>query len=448
MEAILLPLPDLLKLLRSSAGMTQQEVADRLCAATGTYTVTRFEVGRWEQGRVRPVSWLPVLADVLDVDRDVLESAPDRPGKKARTGTASAAPSDGEERRSKLLRRTFLQGGIAAAVVPPVGGRVVEALNVVGGDQLSGIVDGLGELVDHYTFAINVLPPAHAYDELLSVRSYVGGLLDRAGHAPSWKDLVLAAGRLSHLLAVAACDMGEHAAAHVWCSDAARRSRDVGHPDLEAWADLVKAMIAWYQGNPRRSAVSAARGQRVARQGTVVHAKLASQEMRAEAMAGDAHGMAQARRRAGEAIAALAPGVPTTGALSIALSEDPPYTATSLLFVSRYQEAVTAADRVINACYRPETRQCGEHPSAYARSLLILGLSQAGLGRLDESLAAGHAALAGGRPAWPTMVLAGKLDQTLTRRFADARQTAEYHARYLEAINTVEARRLRFPHTV
>ncbi|MEU6720751.1 helix-turn-helix transcriptional regulator [Nonomuraea sp. NPDC046802] len=448
MEATHLPLPDLLKHLRNSARMTQQQVADRLCAVTGTCTVTRHEVGRWEQGRVRPTSWLPALAEVLNVDLEMLERAPDRKSPSA----PYTVPSDDVEQVSEVLRRTFLQHGIAAAAAPALrlhqDPRVIQALNVVGNDRLGGVADSLGELIDHYAQTIGALPPADVYDELLTVRSYASGILDRLGYAASRTDLVLATGWLSHLLAVAACDMGEHAAARVWCSDAERRSREAGHPELEAWAALTKAMIAWYQGRPRQSATQSASGQAVVPRGTVVHAKLAAQEMRAAAMAGDADGMTRARRQASKAIAALPPDAPTTGAFSIALSEDPPYTATSLLFIGRHREAVTTTNRVIATVYQPETRQRGEHPSGYARSLLILGLSHAALGQLEESVAAGHAALSGSRPAWPTMVLADKLDKVLAQQFADAHQTAEYHARYLEAINAPAAHHLQLPRAV
>jgi hypothetical protein len=436
--------------------MTQQQVAEQLCAMTGTWTLTRFEIGRWEQGRVRPTSWLPALAEVLHVDLDVLETAPDRPGKKARSKQAALAPytgpSDEAEQVGEVLRRTFLQSGIAVAAMPATGThqdrRVIQALNVVGSAHIGGVLDGLGELVDHYAQTICSLPPAEVYDELLTVRSYTAGILDHLRHASERTDLVLATGRLSHLLAVAACDMGEHAAARVWCSDAERRSREAGHPELEAWSTLTKAMIAWYQGQPRQSAMLSARGQEVVRRGTVVYAKLASQEMRAAAMAGDVDGMTRARRQASTAVAALPSNAPTTGALSIALSEDPPYTATSLLFVGRYREAVAVTNRVIEIVYQPEARQRGEHPSGYARSLLILALAQAALGRLDESVAAGRAALSGSRPAWPTMVLAGKLDKVLAQQFADARQTAEYHACYLDAVTTSAAHQLQLSHAV
>lgn len=421
--------------------MTQQRLADELCAITGTFTLTRHEIGRWEQGRVRPRAWLPALADLFKVDLEILRRAPNRKASVA----PYTDPTDDVERVSEVLRRTFLRQGIAAATMPAMclhrEHRIIQALDAIAEEPLGGVVDGIGELIDHYAVTICTLPPADVYDELLTVRTYASRMLQRLGTVSSHTDLAVAVGWLSHLLAVAACDMGQHASARVWCSDAERRSRDARHPELAAWALLTRAMIAWYQGQPRQSAILSAKGQKNAPEGTVVHAKLASQEMRAAAMAGDADRMTRARRRASEAIAVLPANTPVTGAFSINLAEDPPYTATSLLFVGRNEESVAATNRVIQTVYQPEARQRGEHPSGYARSLLILGLAQAGLGRLDESVAAGQAALAGSRPVWPTMVLAGKLDKVLTQQFPHARQSAEYHARYLEAIRIPAGRR-------
>ncbi|GAA2446614.1 hypothetical protein GCM10010191_74620 [Actinomadura vinacea] len=74
--------------------------------------------------------------------------------------------------------------------------------------------------------------------------------------------------------------------------------------------------------------------------------------------------------------------------------------------------------------------------------MLILGLAHAEVRQLDQAVAAGHAALAGSRPAWPTMVLAKRLDRVLASNFVDARQTAEYHARFLEASSLQDGREL------
>ena len=150
-------------------------------------------------------------------------------------------------------------------------------------------------------------------------------------------------------------------------------------------------------------------------------------------MLGDATGMADARRRAAAAMAQLGPPTPAASVYSVPQAEDPPYTATSLLLAGRYAEAAQMTRRIIEVAYRPQARAPWDQPTNYARTLLILALAAAGLGDLDQAVTAGIAALDCGRVVWPTMVLAGKLDQTLAHRFPDAPSATDFHARYLDA---------------
>jgi len=89
--------------------------------------------------------------------------------------------------------------------------------------------------------------------------------------------------------------------------------------------------------------------------------------------------------------------------------------------------------QIIDVAYRPQARAPQDQPTNYARTLLILALAAAGLGDLDQAVTAGTAALDCGRVVWPTMVLAGKLDQALARRFPRAASAADFRARYLDA---------------
>lgn len=212
-----------------------------------------------------------------------------------------------------------------------------------------------------------------------------------------------------------------------------RRGRDASYPDLLGWAALTRSLIAWYQGDPLASAAAARRGQDGGQPGSVAHAKLAAQEMRCRAMLGDAAGMADARRRAADAMTQLSPPSPVASVYSVPRAEDPPYTATSLLLAGRYAEAAQMTRRIIEVAYRPQGRAPRDQPTNYARTLLILALAAAGLGDLDQAVTAGIAALDCGRVVWPTMVLAGKLDQALGRRFPGAASAADFRARYLDA---------------
>jgi transcriptional regulator with XRE-family HTH domain len=223
----------------------------------------------------------------------------------------------------------------AASDRPP---RVLEALTLAmsGHGTLDMLSDDLAELVSYYAYALSVTPSAAIYDELLSVRSAANSLLkQREGRAGQGTDLIVTAGWLSSLLAISASDMGEHAAALVWCADTDRRGREGGHPELQGWATLTRALIAYYQGQPPRSMAIAAQGQALTSAGSVVYAKLAAQEMRARALVGDAEGMAQAQRQARLALERLPPKTAMGGVFSMPLAADPPYTATSLLLMGR-----------------------------------------------------------------------------------------------------------------
>ncbi|MBO2454888.1 helix-turn-helix transcriptional regulator [Actinomadura barringtoniae] len=445
----------LLHELRKAARLSQAALAEHVNGISGA-TLTRWDISRYECERRVPDVHLPALAAALDADLRRLEAACEvtRADRRGVQVIAPAAPAGvialqfaadpqagvhGWEQIAEMLRRAFVKQGVAAAALPLLGlgegRRVTQALDLIGHDRVSSVVGSLSELIEHYSMTVCSRSPSEVYDELLVVRGYTGEILKDAG-VRRRTDLIVAAGWLSSLLAVAACDMGEHSAARVWCADAQRSGREAGHPEMEAWATWTRSMIAFYQGQPRRSMEFAYRGQKQALVGTVVHAKLASQEMRAAALAGDEHRMTASRRHAATAIAKLPDDAATTGAFSINLAEDPPYTATSLMLLGEYREAVGATDRVIRSVYRPEARQRGEHPSGYARSLLIMGMARAGVGDLDEAVSSGHAALGGCRPAWPTMALAGDLDQTLERRFGGTRQAAEYHARYQEVLGS------------
>lgn len=413
-----------------------------MAAAIGKMTSSRVsDIIRGVRG-IRGPEVIERVADGFGIPGGMLGLAA-RPwessGNQTQSSSEIAVDSQGkaqQEEAKSVDRRAFVSTTVSALPVAATqtnrGQRVIQALEVMGNDSTSVFPEILGELIDHYTLTICSMSPADVYDELLTVRTYASRFLDAAMPDGRRKEITLSIGWLSCLLGIAACDMGAHAASNIWCSDAERRSQEAGHPELSGWAVLTKSLIAFYQGRPHHSVALASQGQGVTSAGTLVHAKLATQEMRAAAMTGDADRTETARRYASKEMAGLPSDVKLTGAFSISLGEDPPYTATSLMLLGRNEEAVSATNRVIQTLYRPEARQRGEHPSSYARALLILGLAQAGSGNLDEAVSAGHAALAGSRPAWPTVTLAGKLNRVLERDFTNALQVEEYRTRCLE----------------
>jgi hypothetical protein len=338
-------------------------------------------------------------------------------------GEIIAAAREAPPRASRRRSRRGMSGAVEALQVAMTGDP----------DDGAGIgAAGLAELVGHYTQEVAVAPSAAVYDELVSARSFTGALLGRVP-ARRRADLAVTAGWLSSLLAVSATDLGDHAAAVVWCGDAELRGRDAGYPELCGWAALTRALIAWYSGDPARSAAAARRGQAMGLAGTVADAKLAAQEMRCLAVLGDAAGMADARCRAAAAMARLGPSAAVSGIYSVPRDADPPYTATSLLLTGRHAEAAAISRRLIKGAYRPQARPLSGQPTNYARTLLILALAAAGMGEAEEAAAAGIAALECGRLVWPTRVLAGKLAESLARSAPGSVHAAGFRARYRDA---------------
>jgi len=113
--------------LRRDAGLSQRALADRLCGISGTASITRNEVGRWEQGRRIPDAWLPALSAVLGVALGDLERAAAYARGEAQGGIpgAFATLADLLPGGDPLDRQTAVHGRrIGASTVASLAGRV------------------------------------------------------------------------------------------------------------------------------------------------------------------------------------------------------------------------------------------------------------------------------------------------------------------------------------
>ncbi|WP_194891989.1 DUF5919 domain-containing protein [Catenulispora pinisilvae] len=60
---------------RDVLNLTLEEVADQMMAIMNRDTLTRHDVWRWQENEVTPRYWLPALAQVLQIDVEVLRTA-------------------------------------------------------------------------------------------------------------------------------------------------------------------------------------------------------------------------------------------------------------------------------------------------------------------------------------------------------------------------------------
>ncbi len=220
------------------------------------------------------------------------------------------------------------------------------------------------------------------------------GRCSAAGRPGRRPDLTVTAGWLSSLLAVSAADLGDHAAAVVWCARRrAPRHGTRGILELAGWAALTRSLIAWYQGDPVRSAEAARLGQAGRRRdGRVRQARRAGDAVRGDDRRHGRHGGRTTERGHGDR-AARAVRAASRGIYSVPRADDPPYTGD----VAAGDGAVRGGGRDDAADHRYRLRPAvhGRRVTsrpATPRTLLILALAAAGLGEVDEAAAAGAAA--------------------------------------------------------
>jgi hypothetical protein len=76
----------------TALNLTLEEVAEQMMAITGRNTLTRHDVWRWRADEVTPRFWLPILAQVLQIDLDELRAAARKQARPAVGKTTEPAP--------------------------------------------------------------------------------------------------------------------------------------------------------------------------------------------------------------------------------------------------------------------------------------------------------------------------------------------------------------------
>lgn len=255
-------LPALLKQLREQAGMSQSDLAARLCAITGTATVTRTEVSRWERGRRRPEAWLAALAAALGVERAVLEGAaerdrrralPERPHQVAaealtaqRAGTVDT--DDEWTQVSELLRRTFLKRGIAAIALPTVGvgelQHIAAALEDARRYADSALVEHFRRCIDEAAGLDRAVGAAAGIPAVLGLVTAIDQTA-RDARPDIRRELLRTAALAAELLGWFYRDLGVGQPAGYWRDRAMEWAQTAADSAMQGYVLLKKAQAAW-----------------------------------------------------------------------------------------------------------------------------------------------------------------------------------------------------------
>ncbi|MEV6511463.1 helix-turn-helix domain-containing protein [Streptomyces sp. NPDC051642] len=175
--------------LRRRSNRSQRQLAGALCAASGTQSITRNEVSRWERGDRVPDVWLPALAQVLAVPLTDLEQA----AAYARGDSLARLPGV-----TPTLADLLPNGDVLEALATP-GGRRISTTTVEG---LAARVHGL-RLADDVLSGGDLIGPA--FRELrCAVR-----LFQESGHSEdTGRALLVQIGELGQIAGWIASDAG------------------------------------------------------------------------------------------------------------------------------------------------------------------------------------------------------------------------------------------------
>jgi len=219
-------LPELIAQLRRSRGMSQTRLAERLGEVSGRTTVTKDEVSRWERGARRPTSWLPALAEALDVPLPTLE----------RAGAPSfPVPS---YPLASLSPDADLADRVAHVVQVPE--RVDKAT-----------VRWLETCLAEHRTAEDSLGAGPLVGIVRSQLDIVAALTDAAG-GPLTDELTSLAAQYAQFIAWMAMDLGHRDLANRWYERSHGWAVEVADAGLAATTLSMRAHAAWSVGDPIR----------------------------------------------------------------------------------------------------------------------------------------------------------------------------------------------------
>ncbi|MEU9285838.1 helix-turn-helix domain-containing protein [Streptomyces sp. NPDC048275] len=182
---------ELVRRLRLARGWSQGRLAEALAeAAPGRVPPTRNDVSRWEIGKRSPREWLPFLARVLQVPREMLEAAKVVASVEFAAHVRSVAD--------------FLPEGDPLSPLSARSGRRIGAGQVV---DLAQRVHGL-RLADDVVYGKDLIGPA-----LRELRAAVKLYREGVHTEEVGRELLRAIGELAQIAGWVASDAGEHAEA-------------------------------------------------------------------------------------------------------------------------------------------------------------------------------------------------------------------------------------------
>jgi tetratricopeptide (TPR) repeat protein len=294
-----------------------------------------------------------------------------------------------------------------------------------------GALEDAQRAVDRLRREYSSIRPAvllpRAERRLAQLDGFLEGRLTLAQH----RELLVARGWLSLLMAALRFDLGDREAAEISRDAALSLDREADHPEIIAWAFETPAWFALADRRLRDAVDLARAGQEVAPADRSVIVATTLQEARAWARLGARQEAEHAIRRAEAALAKLPE--PTNPQDHFVF--DPPkvsfYLATCYVWLHEPARAEEHARHVIEGNGDPASRNWW--PTRVGTARIELALAFAQQGRIDEAARTGADVLSADFLRRSTVWRAGELDKVLRKDHADVAEVEDFHEHYVLA---------------
>lgn len=360
---------------RRQLGLSQQQLAAKLCDLSGRSTVTRHEVSRWERDERIPTSeWLRWLSNALDIDIAFLErtTVVARP----RRLWSAIAPSPAGSRSEHDLDALEFARRVSASDV--------------GGQTLARIEEKVDELAIAY-------PSTPSTDLLAAVRlhqGYIVRLIDGRKTLAEHRRLLTAASWLSLLGATIYIDLKQRRTAMAWLRTAADLANEVGDQEILGWCLETRAWDAVNEGQYRLAGELARAAQQMAPRGGSAFIQATAQEGRTWARLGEHRQTREALDRLARLVSSLSMPERPEHHFRYDPAKAVAYTATTLAWIgdpAAEEYARAAVDRLESPA------KGGPRPRRAAAARLDLALALLAAGKPDEASATVMTAILSGR---------------------------------------------------
>ncbi|MCX5239069.1 helix-turn-helix domain-containing protein [Streptomyces prunicolor] len=247
------PFAELLIQLRKEADRTQEQQADAINAASGSETVTRREINRYEKSENIPTN--RTLAHIAVASGVPFEELL-REAKAARARRRQGAHGE-EKNQDGTKRHPLLEGAGGAAVTAeshwdsPVD--ITSALDVLLASNTASAAlhasdDILLRIIEEYE-SDGPTGPSRLAAETRRLRSRLHNLMQ--GHQPPSHraELFRIASRTSAVLGYMAVNAGHHNLTTAYCAEAAALATDIGDLETVMWTHGTLSLSAYYRGN-------------------------------------------------------------------------------------------------------------------------------------------------------------------------------------------------------